>query len=557
MNFDSFVLAAVASELNRGAFIDQVYQPDDLTVALALSGRGERRLWLFSADARHARAHLIPAAARPPSPASPPGFCMLLRKHLRGARLVEADQPRFDRVLRLRVTRGDGERLLIHEIMGRHSNLALADGAGVVLGVLKQVSPEQSRVRRLVVHKPYVLPPGERLDPREADEAACRAALGEAPVFPEQLVKAFSGFGPFAAREVLARAEQPIPEAIWPVLRELVEALQRGEFEPTLLLDERGQPVDAWAFHARQWPEDRQQRAETMSAAVAATLHRAAAEETVEAHRRAIRVPLARALAAARERWEEARRQIEVRSRAGELRIQGDLLAAAPEAGRGATEALVPDFYAADGAPRRIPLDPLLTRQENAAAYFRRYRRAMAAAAAAAARLPLLEEQIADLEARLAAVDAAAPEALEEIAPPGKPARAAPRPKERPLPAGIRIRRVDVDGWEVLLGENAASNDYLITRLARPDDLWLHARAVNGAHVVVRGARSADRVPPAVLREAARLAATHSDARHASLVLVDFTLRRYVRKPRGAAPGRVTYQREKTIPVERHKDGRA
>jgi predicted ribosome quality control (RQC) complex YloA/Tae2 family protein len=106
---------------------------------------------------------------------------------------------------------------------------------------------------------------------------------------------------------------------------------------------------------------------------------------------------------------------------------------------------------------------------------------------------------------------------------------------------------LSVDGWEILHGENATSNDFLTTRVARPDDWWLHVRAAASAHVVIRTAGRPDRVPPRVLEEAARIAARHSESKHSGLVPVDYVLRKHVRKPRRAAPGRVTYQNEKTL----------
>jgi len=109
---------------------------------------------------------------------------------------------------------------------------------------------------------------------------------------------------------------------------------------------------------------------------------------------------------------------------------------------------------------------------------------------------------------------------------------------------------VPVGNWEILYGENATSNDFLTTRHARPGDLWLHARAVTGAHVLVPGVGSLERLPAEVLREAARLAAAHCEAKHSGVVPVDYTFRRYVRKPRGSAPGAVVYTNERTLHVE-------
>lgn len=105
-------------------------------------------------------------------------------------------------------------------------------------------------------------------------------------------------------------------------------------------------------------------------------------------------------------------------------------------------------------------------------------------------------------------------------------------------------------GWDIYYGENATSNDYMTTRWSKPADLWLHARAITGAHVVIRGVGDLAHLPPEVLRYAAQLAAAHSDAKHSSYVPVDYTFRRYVRKPRGSGPGRVLYTHEKTLDVD-------
>ena len=225
---------------------------------------------------------------------------------------------------------------------------------------------------------------------------------------------------------------------------------------------------------------------------------------------------------------------------------------------RGETAAELPNWYDPEGGTLRIELDPELDARENAERYFHRYRRATAAAEAALERIPELERRVEELAAQtdearsadesgLRALHARAKEQglLREAGP-----RAQAGAEEREFPPGVRVRRVPVSGWEVLYGENATSNDWLTTRCAKPGDLWLHARAVTGCHVIVRGVNSLDRLPPEVLREAARLAAAHSDAKHSSVVPVDYTFRRYVRKPRGSAPGRVTDTGEKTIHVE-------
>ena len=115
---------------------------------------------------------------------------------------------------------------------------------------------------------------------------------------------------------------------------------------------------------------------------------------------------------------------------------------------------------------------------------------------------------------------------------------------------GHKIRRFTTpEGYEIYFGETATANDFLTTRLAAPDDIWLHVRAATGSHVVIRAKGHPKSVPRSVLEQAALLCARHSAQKHSSLVAVDYTLRKYVRKPRGAAPGLVQIQQEKTLHV--------
>jgi predicted ribosome quality control (RQC) complex YloA/Tae2 family protein len=192
---------------------------------------------------------------------------------------------------------------------------------------------------------------------------------------------------------------------------------------------------------------------------------------------------------------------------------------------------------------------------------FRKYRKSTDAALQAMEQSEKIAAQLVEMrswEARVAGAPFEALPALrEELSRSGllkrSDAKRAGADSRRPVsayPPGVRIRRTMVEGWEVLLGENATSHDYLTTKVARPDDWWLHVRASPSAHVVIRTGGHPERVPPAVLHEAARITAAHSESKHSSYVPVDYVLKKFVRKPRGSAPGLVTHRGEKTLYVE-------
>ncbi|MBM3459953.1 MAG: DUF814 domain-containing protein, partial [Armatimonadetes bacterium] len=459
---------------------------------------------------------------------------------------------RFDRILRLEFRRGEERNSLLLELMGRHSNLILIEEKGRILGAIKTVPPAQTRVRPIVPGGTYEDPPGVRPDPRcLAPEELAQALAGASE--PDAITRALSGWGTFAAREALADGD------VAAAVAERMARVREGRFEPCVLLGPGERPAGVWAFPSRQPGWTARWSYPTLSAACEEFYEYQQTHAATEELRRSVVGELNRALRTVRVQLAEATASWEGLEETEQLRIWGELLAA-QGAGvpRGSRSASVPNWYDPELRPAEIPLDPELDVRENAALYFHRYRRRTAAAEAALERIPTLEERTATLEQLLAQAARADHAELEGMArhelirrpePVARGERAPAAARER-LPAGVRLKRVTVQGWEICYGENATSNDYLTTRVARPDDLWLHARAISGAHVVIRGVGSLDRLPPPVLREAARLAAAHSDAKHTALVSVDYTFRRYVRKPRGSAPGHVLYQQEKTIQVE-------
>jgi predicted ribosome quality control (RQC) complex YloA/Tae2 family protein len=229
----------------------------------------------------------------------------------------------------------------------------------------------------------------------------------------------------------------------------------------------------------------------------------------------------------------------------------------------------VPDLYDETGqdATRTVALDPKRSPRENADAYFERARKARDARDYADGRAADLQAELADLRALQAEAERADDEVTRERLR-GRPCRhrrresggdqpAPPRQRahgqrEKPF-GGHRVRTYTVDGYELLVGETAEANDFLVTRASAPGDLWLHVRAGTGAHGILRTQSQPGRgVPDPTIRRAAAIVAARSGkgVKHAGLVPVDVTERRYVRKPRGAKPGLVAYERERTLDVE-------
>jgi predicted ribosome quality control (RQC) complex YloA/Tae2 family protein len=595
MTYDSFVTAAIAQEAQAlvGVFVDHIAQPSELDIYLTFYGGGSKSRWVFSADARLSRVHRV--EAKPENPATPPNFCMLLRKWIDGARLAAVRQEGFDRVLRWEFTRSDGDRALIAEVMGKHSNLILVDEANVILGAVKRVPAALSRTRQVLPGLPYLPPPaGDRLDPFSADAEAFLAALqkareegkargrdaterppadGEAmagaadpptTIAAPQIVRAVAGFGPFAAAEVLARAGSGEPRAVWSAVHELAGAVQEGRYHPTLLRAPGEAPRGFWAFRSVQLSESEQFATSTMSLA-AEGFYSAVRSAGSEA---ALRGELLGRVRKERERLERLARRLQDDMRRGEeveqWKIAGELLAANLfRVERGQTAVEVANYYDPEQRPLKIELNPEQTPQENVERLFRKYRKGTDAALQAMEQSESVAARLAEVRDWESRIEAAAPDALPALREALDNSELLPKRAATPaggrkgserasseFPPGVRIRRYWVDGWEVLLGENATSNDFLTTKVARPDDWWLHVRASPSAHVVIRTGGHPERVPPTVIQQVAGITAGHSESKHSSYVPVDYVLKKYVRKPRGSAPGLVTHRGEKTVYVE-------
>lgn len=496
--YDSECLAAVAEELRAyvGGKVQGVRQPNDTDVLLALYNGGEAWL-LLSAHPEFARAYLT--TRRPPGTPTPPTFCATLRARLKGGRLETVEVPVGERILTLRFA--DGHRL-IAELMGKHSNAMLVDPEGRVVGALKWVSRAHS-VRPVVSGAPYVPPPV--------------LGRGGGSPFLAKLRAAGGGEGPW--RPVLSPGNGAYP---YSVARLGLPEVPRG----------------------------------LISVALETHYATAIPAEEATAIRSSLLASLNRVLLARETAISGLDQAVAAGEKAGEWQRLGDLiLAYGPSAPEGASEI---DAWDYDGNAIVLSLDPELGWKANAERHFKRARKAKA-------RLGEVREQGERLRGesgRVAALiervestsDVRALEALRDEARDARwlqvAAAQAKTPEARPY-EGHRVRElVAPGGWMVLYGESAEANDYLTQRVARSDDYWLHVRGGTSAHVVIQTRRTPDRVPREALEFAARVAARHSPSKHSGVVAVDYTLKKHVRKPRGAAKGSALYTHERTLHVE-------
>ena len=571
MIFDSLILAAVCDELSRtivNGKIERVTQPTPLEIVLRVyAGAGKQDLY-FSCEPASARIHLT--SIRRENPPRPYAFCMLLRKHLDGGRITAVTRPMgfLERVVAFECRSYESERfVLIAEIMGRHSNLILVNSTGTILGAAKHITSDINRYREVIPGIKYLNPPRQRekQDPLVPfqDDSGQEFTQEEAAKW---LLATFAGVSPLLSREVALRADTPLtPTTLWQCLSGLLRDAEEGRFSPVIWSDERSVTQGVYAIPLMSVPPDRQFPRPSINAALDSAASSIETRDAYDRSKNALVVALQRSIRQKVREVEEVKAGLENAERADEYQQTGELIQTNIQAiPRGATEATFDDYYnqTEDGATvqRTVALDPTMGPRENAARYFKKARKARESIANLEARLERVEAEIISL--RLAEHDvqnATKREQIEEIHTRvstlliGKqPLDDAGDDQESPAARfeGHRIKTFrSLDGWDILVGENATSNDFLTTKVALPNDIWLHVRAATSAHGVIRSQNRPGSVSPAAITFAAELVAARSEVKHSSLIPVDYTLKKHVRKPRKSAPGAVTYQNEKTVYV--------
>ena len=563
MPLDALCLTAVAGEVRaavQGGKIDKIYQPTRDEVVLYIRGPAGNVRLLLSANPGHPRAHLTERNRE--NPEQPPMFCMLLRKHLQGARILELNQPPLERILDFRLETLDElgdrvERRLVLEAMGRSANLLLLDGEGRIVDCTRRVDGDLARgQRQLLPGLFYRQPPAvDKLNPFTLSSEELRLVL-ENPLgkaWDKLLLDSFTGLSPLVARELAFRAGDD-SEKLAAELEKLGKAVEENHFTAYLLVRE-GKPVDFTFLPVLQYgPETESIPRESFSALLDDFFSDRESAERVRQRGQ----DLVKSVTSARDRTARKlgnqARELEATKNRERLRELGDILTSNLHLmEKGMSTFRTMDFYDPEGGEVDIPLDPLLTPQQNAAKYYKEYNKAKTAEEMLTIQIEKGEKELEYLNSVLENIALAEgekdlQEIRQELTETGylrRPKTAAKRAKKV---SGKPMEFRSSSGLRISVGKNNSQNDLLTTKLAYKSDIWLHTQKIHGSHVILwlEGGEADARS----LTEAAQLAAYFSQARDGSKVPVDYTPVKYVKKPAGARPGMVVYTTYQTAVVE-------
>jgi predicted ribosome quality control (RQC) complex YloA/Tae2 family protein len=560
MAFDGITIACMAHELNTtlcGGRISKIAQPEPDELLLTVkSASGNYRL-LLSASASLPLVYLT--ENNKPSPMTAPNFCMLLRKHISGGRILSITQPSLERILRFEIEHLDEmgdlcRKYLIVEIMGKHSNIIFCSDQEQIIDSIKHVSSQMSSVREVLPGRPYFIPvTQEKSDPLSIRETEFVALIqGKAAGLSKALYTSLTGLSPIAAEEIChlasldsGRSANSYDEEelihLYRTFVRYLEPVRTGAYTPAIYYDGKN-PVEFSCIPLSVYDHYRKESYDSVSA----VLEHYYAEKNTLTRIRQKSTDLRRIVQTALERnvkkYDLQTRQLKDTEKREKYRIYGELINTygyGVEPGSKSFEAL--NYYT--GEQVAIPLDPQIPVQENAKKYFERYGKLKRTFEAVTKLLEETDAEIQHLRSIQTALDMALQEEdlvqiKEELMESGYIRKRTPGSK-RPKITSRPFHYLSSDGFHIYVGKNNLQNDELTFQFAKGNDWWFHAKGVPGSHVVVQ--TGGEELPDRTFEEAAKLAAYYSSSRDAEKVEIDYVEKKHVKKPGGSKPGFVVY----------------
>lgn len=568
MTLDGLTLHVIVNELKEpvtGCKMDKVHQPQPDTIVLSLRAPGKNPKLLISAGAFDSRLHLTEQKyANPPSP---PMFCMFLRKHLTGAKIVAVEQTGLERIVRFSLEARDELGLprtltLVAELMGKYSNVILLSEQNIVMDSMRHVSSAQSRVRSVLPGLAYEEPPSAKLNPFTISRPTLAEMLSKRgkTKLKSYLSQFLQGISGPTADELLWRympqgyEEHPREaERMADIIRDFFAELASPR--PTMCL--RGgipffySPV---RFHSVAAETD-----ESFGSAnemADAYYFRLRMIESLARKRDALSRLTHKHLEKLAQTLQKQLESLEQSKKAENHKILGDMITAnIYRITRGQRTLIAQDYVTGEGIP--VELDTRLSPAANAQRHYKRYNKLKAGLDITARRMAETQKEIAFLDSVLVSLDACETmdelfEVEYELARAGYAPRAKEAPQKSTQAPSSPHRFVSSDGFVILAGKNNRQNDLLTMKTAEPEDIWLHTKDIPGAHVLITGVKG--QPPETTLLEAAAIAAYLSKAKNGGKVAVDYAPRKNVRKPNGARPGMVVYENYRTLLVNTGKE---
>ena len=578
MSLDGIVVKSIADELQSliiDGKIDKIYQPEKDEIVLSIRNKGENFRLLMSASSNNPRVYI--AQSTKINPASPPMFCMLLRKHLQGGKIISIQQPSLERILVIGIQNLDElgvmtTKELVIEMMGKHSNIILIEEESKkIIDSIKRIPASVSSVRQVLPGLKYKFPPSQnKVNPLEINKANFIDTLSNAnksiQVY-KYLYSTFTGLSPLIAREICFRANVEDTKAInlltnkeinnlYDSFEKIYDNVKNNKFTPIMIKSKNEREAVAFSSISLEQYGDLPIIKYDLSSQLLEDFYRIRDKmDRIKQKSTDLRKLVSNKLERTLNKLVKQKDELIEANKREKYKIYGDLITANMyRIEKKQREIELENYYSKNLEKIKIKLNPSLSPSQNAQRYFKKYNKLKNAHEIVSKQLLKTEEEVQYLENIMLSLDnctelSELDEIREELQSEGYIKRNISKNKKKNNKSNVSKPHhfISTDGYEIFVGKNNKQNDHLTLKIASKEDLWMHTKNIPGSHVIIKNKGTI--IPENTIIEGALLAAYYSKAKMSSNVPVDYTEKKNVKKPNGAKPGMVIYDYYNTIYV--------
>lgn len=562
MAFDGIVISSLVWELNErltNGRINKIYQPENDAIVLTVKNNRNNYRLLLSASPSLPLAYLTEDTGT--NPMAAPNFCMLLRKHISGGRIVSIIQPEMERIIKFEIEHlnelGDlCTKFLIVELMGKHSNIIFCQPDGTIIDSIKHISLNVSSVREVLPGRSYFIPNTMlKMNPTSIGaEDFMEKVLSKPLPVGKAIYTSLTGISPLIAEEICFRASidsgmstSGLSDAeklhLFGVFSRLMEDVENHRFTPVIIY--RGkEPAEFSALPLTCYSDCESRNFDSISTVLRSYYAEKNASTRIRQKSHDLRHVVSTALDRTRKKYDLQLKQLKDTEKREKYKIYGEMLNTYGYGlEEGAKSLTCLNYYT--NKEITVPLDSQLSPQENAKKYFERYGKLKRTFEALSTLTEETHEEMEHLDSISTALDLAQTEGdlaqiKEELIQAGYVKRhtSGKNAKKQKL-TSQPLHYISSDGYDIYVGKNNLQNEELTFKFANGGDWWFHAKGIPGSHVVVK--TGGDELPDRTFEEAARLAAYYSKNRSSENVEIDYIQRKHVKKPNSGKPGFVIY----------------
>lgn len=576
MALDGITINALVEELNKtlseGRFL-KIAQPENDELQITVKKIKEQYKLLLSSGASLPLVYITQSSKT--SPLTAPNFCMVLRKYLSNAKIIEITQPELERVIFFRLEHYDelGDlrtKFLIVELMGKHSNIIFTD-AGFdgeryfptrIIDSIKHISANISSVREVLPGRDYFIPSTtDKVSPLSIDGNEFRENLSSKPMpVSKAIYTSFTGISPVVSQEICnrARIDSDMPanvlgdedySKLFTVFSEIISIIKNGEYTPILYSD-NNKPVEYNCFPLSVYSDAVSAKYDTVSSLLESFYSEKSQYTRIRQKSVDLRKIITTALEKDYKKYELQLRQMEDTKKRDKYKVYGELLTAyGYNIPAGSKEYTTLNYYTNEDIT--IPLDPDISPLDNAKKYFDKYGKLKRTYTALKDIVIETKASIDHLESLLNSLDISVSEddlkeLKEEMIISGYIRRKTSEKKEKIKSKPFHY--ISSDGFHMYVGKNNLQNEELTFKLANGGDWWFHSKTFPGSHVIVK--TEGKELPDRTFEEAAKLAAYYSKGKDQDKVEIDYIERKHIKKVAGAKPGFVIYHTNYSMAIE-------